>query len=105
MASNVNSATFNAPPADDEAGRSGTCGSTSRGRAQLVARGPEPHAICEEHLQGRFDLEVVDLYQQPQLAEGEQIIAVPTLIRKLPPPCAGSSGISRTPTWCWSGST
>jgi circadian clock protein KaiB len=42
--------------------------------------------ICEEHLQGRYELEVVDLYQQPQLAMGEQIIAVPTLIRKLPPP-------------------
>lgn len=42
--------------------------------------------ICEEHLQGRFELEVIDLYQQPQLAQGEQIIAIPTLIRKLPPP-------------------
>ena len=42
--------------------------------------------ICEEYLQGRYELEVVDLYQQPQLAQGEQIIAVPTLIRKLPPP-------------------
>lgn len=42
--------------------------------------------ICEEHLQGRFELEVIDLYQQPQLAQGEQIIAVPTLIRKLPLP-------------------
>ena len=42
--------------------------------------------ICVEHLQGRYELEVIDLYQQPQLALGEQIIAVPTLIRKLPPP-------------------
>lgn len=42
--------------------------------------------ICEEHLQGRYTLEVIDLYQQPQLAHGEQIIALPTLIRKLPPP-------------------
>ena len=42
--------------------------------------------ICEEHLQGRYELEVIDLYQQPQLAQGEQIIAVPTLIRKLPLP-------------------
>jgi len=42
--------------------------------------------ICEENLQGRYELEVIDLYQQPQLAQGEQIIAVPTLIRKLPPP-------------------
>jgi circadian clock protein KaiB len=42
--------------------------------------------ICEEHLQGCYELEVIDLYQQPQLALGEQIIAVPTLIRNLPPP-------------------
>ncbi len=42
--------------------------------------------ICEEHLQGRYELEVVDLYQQPQLALGEQIIAIPTLLRKLPSP-------------------
>ena len=42
--------------------------------------------ICEENLQGRYQLEVIDLYQQPQLAQGEQIIAVPTLIRKLPEP-------------------
>jgi len=42
--------------------------------------------ICEENLQGCYDLEVVDLYQKPQLAQGDQIIAVPTLIRKLPIP-------------------
>jgi circadian clock protein KaiB len=42
--------------------------------------------ICEEHLQGRYELEVIDLYQQPQLARGEQIIAAPTLIKKLPLP-------------------
>jgi circadian clock protein KaiB len=42
--------------------------------------------ICEENLQGRYELEVIDLYQQPQLAQGEQIIAVPTLVRKLPLP-------------------
>jgi circadian clock protein KaiB len=42
--------------------------------------------ICEEHLQGRYSLEVVDLYQQPRLAKGEQIIAAPTLIKQLPMP-------------------
>lgn len=42
--------------------------------------------ICAEHLQGRYDLQVIDLYQQPLLAKGDQIIAVPTLIRKLPLP-------------------
>jgi circadian clock protein KaiB len=43
-------------------------------------------ALCEEHLQGRYDLEVIDIYQQPMLARGEQIIAAPTLIKKLPAP-------------------
>jgi circadian clock protein KaiB len=42
--------------------------------------------ICEEHLKGRYDLEVIDVYQKPVLAKGEQIIAAPTLIRKLPLP-------------------
>lgn len=42
--------------------------------------------ICEEHLKGRYELQVIDLYQQPQLAKGEQIIAAPTLIKKLPLP-------------------
>ena len=42
--------------------------------------------ICESHLAGRFDLEVIDVYQQPQLTAGEQIIAAPTLIKKLPLP-------------------
>lgn len=42
--------------------------------------------ICEEYLQDRYELEIVDLYQQPQLAEGEQILAAPTLIKRLPLP-------------------
>jgi circadian clock protein KaiB len=42
--------------------------------------------ICEEHLAGRFELEVVDLYQNPVLSKGEQIVAVPTLIKKIPSP-------------------
>jgi circadian clock protein KaiB len=42
--------------------------------------------ICEDHLQGRYDLEIVDITQHPMLAEGEQIIAAPTLIKKLPLP-------------------
>ena len=42
--------------------------------------------ICEEHLHDRYDLEVVDLYQQPVLAEGEQILAAPTLVKQLPLP-------------------
>jgi len=42
--------------------------------------------ICEEHLQGRYELEIVDISQHPMLVEGEQIIAAPTLIKKLPLP-------------------
>lgn len=42
--------------------------------------------ICEEHLEGRYDLEVVDIVKNPTLAAGEQIIAAPTLIKKLPLP-------------------
>lgn len=42
--------------------------------------------ICEEHLANRYAIEVIDLLENPQLADGEQIIAVPTLVRHLPPP-------------------
>jgi len=42
--------------------------------------------ICEEHLAGCYELEVIDIYQHPVLAKGEQIIAAPTLIKKLPLP-------------------
>jgi circadian clock protein KaiB len=43
-------------------------------------------AICEQHLQGRYELQVVDVYQQPGLAKDEQIIATPTLVKVLPAP-------------------
>jgi circadian clock protein KaiB len=43
-------------------------------------------AVCEEHLSGRYELEVIDIYQHPTLAKGDQIIATPTLIKKLPLP-------------------
>lgn len=42
--------------------------------------------ICEEHLSGRYTIEVIDLVQQPQLARSDQIVALPTLVRRLPPP-------------------
>jgi circadian clock protein KaiB len=42
--------------------------------------------LCEEHLAGRYKIEVIDLLKQPQLAQGDQIIAIPTLVRKLPEP-------------------
>ncbi len=43
-------------------------------------------AICEEYLPNRYDLEIIDIYQHPVLIQGEQIIAAPTLIKKLPEP-------------------
>jgi circadian clock protein KaiB len=42
--------------------------------------------ICEEHLEGQYHIEVVDLLKKPQLAAGDQILAIPTLVRKLPEP-------------------
>ena len=42
--------------------------------------------ICESHLAGRYEIEVIDLLERPQLARGDEIIAVPTLVRKLPEP-------------------
>ncbi len=42
--------------------------------------------LCEEHLKGRYTLEVIDIYKNPSLAEGEQIIAAPTLLKQLPLP-------------------
>ncbi|WP_031525455.1 circadian clock KaiB family protein [Dyadobacter crusticola] len=41
---------------------------------------------CEEHLKGKYTIEVVDLLQHPQLAEGDQILAIPTLVKKVPEP-------------------
>jgi circadian clock protein KaiB len=57
-------------------------GLTSRSSRALI----NLRAICDEYLDGRYDLEVIDIYQQPVLAKGEQIIAAPTLIKKLPLP-------------------
>lgn len=57
-------------------------GSTPRSMAAIQ----NIRKLCEQHLQGRYDLEVIDIYQQPVLAKGEQIIAAPTLIKKLPIP-------------------
>jgi circadian clock protein KaiB len=42
--------------------------------------------ICEDKLQGKYRIEVIDLLEKPQLAKGDQIIAIPTLVRRLPPP-------------------
>ncbi len=42
--------------------------------------------VCEEHLAGRYEIEVIDLIQHPKLAAGDQILAIPTLVRRLPAP-------------------
>ncbi|HEY9663643.1 MAG TPA: circadian clock KaiB family protein, partial [Allocoleopsis sp.] len=42
--------------------------------------------LCEEYLQGKYQIEIVDLLQHPELAKQDQILAIPTLVRKLPPP-------------------
>lgn len=43
-------------------------------------------SVCEEHLAGRYSIEIVDLMEHPTLAQGDQILAIPTLVRKLPTP-------------------
>ncbi len=68
-------------------------GNTSRSTDAII----NIRNICETHLKGRYRLEVIDIYQQPKLAKGEQIIAVPTLIKYLPVPLKKIIGdMSRT---------
>ncbi len=70
-------------------------GDPSRWELRLYVAGHTPSSIralnnlkkiCEEHMAGKYHIEVVDLMKTPQLAKGDQIIAIPTLVRKLPPP-------------------
>lgn len=90
------------PQNRSEAGREvtegGGDGAKEEGEAytlRLFVTGMTPHssraisnlkAICEKYLQGRYTLEVIDVYQRPALAKEEQIIATPTLVKKLPAP-------------------
>jgi circadian clock protein KaiB len=64
-------------------------------RLRLYIAGQTPNSIaaidnlkkiCEDKLRGKYRIEVVDLLKKPQLAKGDQIIAIPTLVRRLPPP-------------------
>jgi circadian clock protein KaiB len=66
-----------------------------RWELRLYVAGQTPKSIlafknitryCKEHLEGKYSIEVIDLLKNPQLAEGDQIIAIPTLIRKVPEP-------------------
>jgi circadian clock protein KaiB len=54
--------------------------------AKSVAAFENLKRLCEEHLPGKYQIEVIDLLVQPQLAQGDQIVAIPTLVRKLPNP-------------------
>src|SRR5215510_8755158 len=54
--------------------------------AKSVAAFDNLKRLCEEHLPGKYKIEVVDLLVHPQLAKGDQIVAIPTLVRKLPQP-------------------
>jgi len=54
--------------------------------ARSVAAFENLRRLCEEHLAGKYSIEVVDLLVHPQLAKGDQIVAIPTLVRKLPQP-------------------
>jgi circadian clock protein KaiB len=66
-----------------------------RWELRLYVAGQTPKSIlalrnitkyCQEHLAGKYSIEIIDLLENPQLAEGDQIFAIPTLVRKFPPP-------------------
>ena len=57
-------------------------GATSRSRQAIL----NLNAICSEYLKGQYDLQVIDIHQKPTLARDEQIVAAPTLVKKLPVP-------------------
>lgn len=70
-------------------------GDEERWELRLYVAGQTPRSIeafahleriCEEHLQGRYSIEVIDLFKNPTLAVGDQIIAIPTVVRRLPAP-------------------
>ena len=80
--------------ATKSAGRSKKVGTTTY-NLRLYVAGQTPKSLsafanlknlCEEYLPGRYSIEVIDLQENPQLAAGDQIVALPTLVRKLPPP-------------------
>jgi circadian clock protein KaiB len=68
---------------------------TKRWNLRLYVAGQTPKSltalanlkrICDEHMDGRYDIEVIDLMENPQLAQRDQIVAIPTLVRELPSP-------------------
>lgn len=80
---------------DEQQAVSDAGGDPERWNLRLYVAGQTPKSVaafanlkklCEEHLPGRYTIEVVDLMEHPQLAAGDQIVAIPTLVRKLPAP-------------------
>ena len=78
---------------EGQAGLASSAGQTYRLRLYVAGQTPKSvlaltnlKQICEKHLQGRYEIEVVDLLKNPQLASGDQILALPTLVRRLPEP-------------------
>ena len=68
---------------------------TERWRLRLYIAGGSPRSltalanlkqVCEQYLPGRYELEVIDLIEAPERAQADQIVAIPTLVRRLPPP-------------------
>lgn len=79
----------------DTGSRGSSDAETERFYLRLYIAGQTPKALaalvnlrkqCEEHLHGRYEIEVIDLVEHPELAESDQIVALPTLVRRLPPP-------------------
>jgi circadian clock protein KaiB len=86
---------MSSPPRTDHESDSAPTSKPEVWQLRLYVAGQSPKSVtafanlkklCEHHLQGRYSIEVVDLLLQPQLAAGDQIVAIPTLVRKLPEP-------------------
>jgi circadian clock protein KaiB len=84
-----------APLSLDEIGLKASEADAEKWDLRLYVAGQTPRSVaafanlkrlCEEHLAGRYSIEVIDLLKHPQLAAGDQILAIPTLVRKLPQP-------------------
>lgn len=82
MSDTASSGIGRSPPPGDWVLRLYIAGQTPKSLAALA----NLRRICDEYLAGQFQIEVIDLLEKPQLAEGDQIIAIPTLVRKLPEP-------------------
>lgn len=95
MKNSAKSHSSKVPQSLEEIGRNSSQADPEQWDLRLYVAGQSPRSIaafanlkrlCEEHLAGRYNIEVVDLVKQPQLAVGDQILAIPTLVRKLPQP-------------------